>query len=398
MGKTSSAAQRIQARRKQIVRLFYEHGNLSKNDIFKMTRYSFSTVISTVDAMCADGIIVPAESGQGNVGRPALYYSLRPDYGYTVGVDINASSVTLSLVDFRREAVRTLSRPIPSGKPSLQAVIEWIPALTGELTAGISPMSLLCVGVAAPGLIDRDTGRILRYAPFPEEENIELVSFLESQFHCRVFIDKSLNCLATAYKKTCPHKLDNMLLISMRTGVGMSSILNGSIYHGSNGLAGEIGSMRLPGVSAGLHNAGGRTLDTELSIYSIARKLDAVFGETTGENGEPLSAGGKVDLFVELVKNGQPDCIRILDALCYDLGYCVSQVIHLLDPSDVLFYGELTQCGDVFLEHLKQYITSQGSGPQPRLGIANLSRYAFAEGAAYFALEQYLQPNAALEV
>ncbi len=396
MAKISSAVRRIQDRRSQIIRLFQTHGNLSKNDIFKLTRYSFSTVISTVDGMCAEGLIQPVESAQGSVGRPALYYSLVPDYGFGVGVDINASSVNIALVDFRRQVRHTLSRPIPQERRTLQSVIAWVPELIDALAASLSPAPrILCIGVAAPGLIDRETGRILRYSRFPGEENVELVSFLKEYYHCPVFADKSLNCLAVAYKESCPHELRNMLLISMRTGVGMSSILEGSIYHGANGMAGEIGSMRLPGTSAGLHNLSGGTLDTELSIYSIAQKLDGVFGETTGENGMPLSPMQKVSLFVELVRNKQPDCIRILDELCYNLGYCISQVIHLLDPSDVLFYGELTQCGDVFLEHLRPYIATHSQ--PPRLGIADLSRYAFAEGAAYFAFDQYLMPSSLTE-
>lgn len=395
MGKVSSAARRIQDRRKQVISLFHGNGNLSKNDIFKMTRYSFSTVISTVDDMCADGLLQSVESPQSSVGRPAVYYSLYPDYGYVLGIDINASHVNIALCNFHRQVIRTSANPIPKEKQSLPAIIAWIPELIDGMLSEFRPSPrILCIGVAGPGLVDQNSGRILRYSRFPQDKNVEVSSLLESRYGCPVYMDKSLNCLAVAYKESSPHKLDNMLLISMRTGVGMSSILDGKIYHGANGLAGEIGSMRIPGITGGMNHLGAGTLDSELSIDSIAQKLDAVFGESLGENGLPMTPAQKVSRFAELVKENQPDCIRILDEVCYNLGHCVSQLIHLLDPSDVLFYGEITQCGEVFLAHLRSYLTAQSHNPQlPRIAIADLSRFAFAEGAAYFAFERYLMPS-----
>lgn len=396
MSDMSSTQRRIQNRRKQMIRLFNEHGNLSKNDIFKLTHYSISTVLSTVDGMFEDGLIEPVDSFQSSVGRPALYYSLRPEHGYVVGIDINSNTVNLALINFKRELTQTLSRHIPQEKHSLQAVVDWLPELIDELTLSVKPpVTILCIGIAAPGLVDLATGRIIYYSGFPGEENVELVSPMEAKYNCRVFVDKSLNCLATAYEEQAPQKIENMLLISMRTGVGMSCILGGNTYRGSNGLAGEIGYMRIPASSQGLRNINEGTLDTELSIYSIAQKLDLTFGETTDQNGQPVSAMEKVKLFVELVKNGQPDCLRILDELCFTLAYCVRQLVHLLDPSDVLFYGEITQCGDIFLDRLKNYFSYQNISAQPtRLGIAKLSRFAFAEGAAYYAFNQYLMPGA----
>ena len=100
MSKPSSTARRIVDRRKQIVNLIKEHGALSKNDIFKMTKYSISTVISTVDDLNQDGLIEPCGSNPAAIGRPALFYSLNADYGYSVGVDINSNSINVATINF----------------------------------------------------------------------------------------------------------------------------------------------------------------------------------------------------------------------------------------------------------------------------------------------------------
>ena len=133
-----------------------------------------------------------------------------------------------------------------------------------------------------------------------------------------------------------------------------------------------------------------------MSIYSITRKMDALLGTFEDENGNPMNTAKKIELFVRLVKDNQPDCVRILDEICYHLSYAVNQVINLFNPSDVLFYGEVTQCGSIFIDHLKNYLDESTLNPSlcpVKLAVADLSAFAFAEGAAYYALDQFFQPG-----
>lgn len=398
MSKPSSTARRIVDRRKQIVNLIKEHGALSKNDIFKMTRYSISTVISTVDDLNQDGLIAPCGSNPAAIGRPALFYSLNADYGYSVGVDINSNSINVAIINFKRATVRTLHKKIPAEIDSLQEIINLVPGIIDELLASFDTAPhLICIGVAVPGLIDIEAGSVIYYSRFSSEGNVPVTAPLSRHCNCPVYIDKSLNCLATAYKEQeSGRPLKNMILFSIRTGVGMSCILNGSIYRGATGQAGEIGHIRLPNSTALCKCKKIGCLDAEVSIYSITEKMDALLGALEDENGNPLTTAKKMELFVQLVKENQPDCIRILDEICYHLSYAVNQVIALLNPSDVLFYGEVTQCGSIFIDHLKNYLDENTIHPSlhpVNLAIAALSSSAFAEGAAYYALDQFFQPT-----
>lgn len=393
MSKLSATAQRVLERRKQVIRLITEHGDLSKNDIFKMTRYSISTVISTVDELYADGAILPSGTGAPSVGRPAQLYTLNPDYGYCIGVDINSSSVNISMLNFRRETVKQLHVRVDA--VTLNQIILSVPELIQKLLDDFpTPPRILSIGVAAPGIIDTEAGTIVHYSRFDGERNVPVTAMLQERFHCPVYIDKSLNCLATAYKQQLTdHPLKNMVLFSIRTGVGMSCILDGEIYRGATGQAGEIGHMRLPNSTALCKCKKVGCLDAEVSIYSITQKLDAIY-PLRDENGEELSMARKMDFFLTQVQNGQPECLRILDEICYHLSYAVSFVINLLNPSDIFFYGEITQCGDLFLERLRGYMDSSTlcpGGNPISLGIASLSKFAFSEGAAYYALDNYLK-------
>lgn len=398
MSKTSSATRRIIARRKQVISMIKDHGVLSKNDIFKMTRYSISTVISTVDDLNRDGLIEPCGSNPAAIGRPALYYSLKADYGYSIGIDINSDSVNIAIVDFKRKTVKTMHKRILPEIKSLREVINQIPVMVDDLLSSFDTAPhLICIGVAAPGLINVEEGSIIYYSGFSNEQDISVASLLSEYYNCPAYIDKSLNCLATAYKEQeSGRSLDNMILFSIRTGVGMSCILNGNIYRGATGQAGEIGHIRVPNSTALCQCKKIGCLDAEVSIYSITKKMDAILGPLNDENGIPMTTAKKIELFVRLVKNNQPDCIHILDEICYFLSYAVNQVINLLDPSDILFYGEVTQCGSIFIDHLKNYLDENTLNPRSHsvhLAIADLSAFAFAEGAAYHALDQVFLPE-----
>lgn len=393
MAKLSATAQRVLERRKQVIRLITEHGDLSKNDIFKMTRYSISTVISTVDELHADGAILPSGTGAPSVGRPAQLYTLNPDYGYCIGVDINSSSVNISVLNFRRETVKKLHKQVDAA--TLGEIMLEVPKLIRQLLDDFAaPPRILCIGVAAPGIIDVEAGTIVHYSRFDAERNVPVTAMLREQFSCPVYLDKSLNCLATAYKQQLTdHPLKNMVLFSIRTGVGMSCILDGEIYRGATGQAGEIGHMRLPNSTALCKCKRVGCLDAEVSIYSIVQKLDAIFS-LRDERGDTMTDSQKMDFFLTQVENGQPECLRILDEICYHLSYAVSCVINLLNPSDVFFYGEITQCGDLFLDRLRSYMDSNTlcpGGNPVSMGIAELSKFAFSEGAAYYALDAHLK-------
>lgn len=398
MAKTSSTAQRIVDRRKQIINLIKEHGALSKNDIFKMTKYSISTVISTVDDLNQDGLIELCGSNPASIGRPALFYSLNAEYGYSIGVDINSNSINVAVINFKRETVKTLHKRIPAESDSLQAIVNLVPGIIDEILASFETVpNIICIGVAAPGLIDIEAGSVIYYSRFSNEQNVPVTPSLSEHYSCPVYIDKSLNCLATAYKEQkSDRQLKDMILFSIRTGVGMSCILNGSIYRGATGQAGEIGHIRLPNSTALCKCKRIGCLDAEVSIYSITKKMDALLGVVEDENGNPMTTAKKMELFVRLVKENQPDCVRILDEICYHLSYAVNQVVNLFNPSDVLFYGEVTQCGQIFIDHLKSYLdesTINANLHSANLAIADLSPFAFAEGAAYHALDQFFQPK-----
>lgn len=393
MDKTSVTDLRKLNRKKQIINLLKQHGQLSKNDIAKMTRHSISTVIAAVDELAEDGLIEQCGVGQVTVGRPPVFYSLRSDYGYSIGIDFNSESIHVVLADMRRSITHSIHRRLRTAPMPIREIIAQALLLCEELLSQLPVRpSILCVGISSPGPLDSNTKRLIYYSLSPDEQNIDLFSPFAERFQCPVFVDKNLNCLAVAYKDRTSKPTQNMILIGIRAGVGASCILDGNIYRGSGGDAGNIGHTRVPGSSKLCKCGKVGCLDAELSIYAITRKMDALMGEAVSESGAPLSVAEKMALFVQRVQQSQPDCLRILDECCYYLSQSVDMLANLFNPSNVSFYGEITQCGQVFIDNLVKYMPHSALTSMT-LSITSLSQYAFAEGAALFALDQYFTPS-----
>ena len=392
MSKTSSVDVRKLNRRKQIINLIKEHGRLSKNEIARLTRYSISTVIATVDELRQDGVIEVIATGQTSAGRPPVYYSLCSDYGYSVGIDFNSESIHIAVINMRRETVYTVEERMEKSEDSIKNIVPRAKDLLDRLLSRIPGRKVvLCIGIASPGPFDYQAMRLLYYT-----QSVDIVTPFAEHYHCPVYADNNLNCLATAYKERAERPISNMILIGMRAGVGMSCIINGNIYKGYSGQAGAIGHTRLPGSTALCKCGKVGCLDAELSFYAITRKMEALLGESRHENGQPLSTTEKMELFIRRAREGQPDCLHVLDECCYYLSLSVTQIINLFNPSDIFFYGELTQCGEVFLDFLRKYLDKKylnGSPQSISMSLTTLSGFAFAEGAGYYAFDRFFSPE-----
>ncbi len=392
MTKISNAEVRKLNRRKQIVNLIKEHGKLSKNELAKLTHNSISTVIAAVDELHQDGVIEQSGIGQASAGRPPVYYSLRSDYGYSVGIDFNSESIHIAVINLRRENVYTVEQRMEKSQDSIKDIVPRAQQLLDQVLSAIPGQKvILCIGIASPGPFDFHAKRLLYYT-----QSVDILTPFAERYHCPVYANNNLNCLALAYKERAEKPINNMILIGMRAGVGMSCILDGNIFTGYSGQAGAIGHTRLP-VSTAVCKCGKiGCLDAELSIYAITRKMEALLGETRDENGQLMPTTQKMDLFVQRVREGQPDCLHVLDESCYYLSLSVTQIINLFNPSDLFFYGEITQCGEIFLDYLRKYLDQKylnDSLQHVSLSLTTLSEFAFAEGAAYYALDQYFSPE-----
>jgi len=241
-------------------------------------------------------------------------------------------------------------------KSSLRAMFAEMGA-DGEAIAGI--------GVSCGSPLDAKRGIIQAPPNLPTWIDIPIVEILGAEFGCPVYLENDANAGALAEHRFGAGKgTRNMVFLTMGTGFGAGIILDGRIYQGTNGNAGEIGHVRLtPDGPIGYHKAGsaegwvsgGGVAQWAAAIVEEARKAGAASILTDRPAERPVSARD-VGLAAE---NGDRLACRIVEKLGEKLGDALAILVDLLNPERIVIGGLAMRLGNRLLEPARRRLAQE---------------------------------------
>ncbi len=229
-----------------VLDVIYKTGPTSRTDVAQATGLSKPTVSSIVEDLVVSGLVQPQGQTQGNVGRTATLYEVNPDAGHVVGVDLGGTKVRAALCDVFGTILA--ERVVPTDISGPDAVIEQILGLADDLTgdAGIDPESGRVLSVGTPGTIDPDTGQISLAYNIPSFVGVDLRERFAERNSFRVVLDNDVNMAAIGERwQGLARECENFAFLAVGTGIGMGLMLDGEIWQGRGGAAGEIGYLPL---------------------------------------------------------------------------------------------------------------------------------------------------------
>src|SRR5437773_4073530 len=171
-------------------------------------------------------------------GRPPLMLQVNPDVKRILAIDLEPDRIRVALTNILTEMLVYRERPVDRfSKPAevCQAILE----LCREVLINIRRGQLQGVGLSLPGLIDRQKGLLISSTNMPEWHEVPVAAMLRKELRVPVHIERSIR-LAALYEKWCdPQKQDRtILVISVRTGIGMCLMHRGELYTGILGFDG----------------------------------------------------------------------------------------------------------------------------------------------------------------
>lgn len=176
------------------------------------------------------------------------------------------------------------------------------------------------VAISTAGMVDVTTGAIL-YANenIPDYTGRNLKTLIETELHLPCTVENDVNCAALGEAVYGAAKgAGSVLCLTVGTGIGGAVVLNGEVWHGASGSAGEIGYMPMDG----------RTLEELASTTAMVKDVQNRTGEIL--NGRQI---------FDLAKKGNKDCIAAIETLCENLGKGIAAGICLLNPEAVVLGG-----------------------------------------------------------
>jgi glucokinase len=284
---------------------------------------------------------------------------------FVIGVDLGGTKLAGGLVDQELRVHRRVQRPVDGRDPLmlLDSVQGAVQALINE-----APGEVAAVGFGIPSLIDRRTGTSVVAINLPLDD-LPFEALMAERLDLPVAVDNDGNVAALAeHRAGIAVGVDDMLLLTIGTGIGGGLILNGEIYRGWIGSGAELGHMVIdlngPPCQGNCPNHG--CLETMASGTALAREArEMAVQRPDSALGRALSAGREIDgrLVTELAHDGDGAALAVLDLIALRLGVALSSYVNIFNPEMIVLGGGVMAAGEMILEPVRTQIARRALPP-----------------------------------
>lgn len=346
------------AQKKRIITYYIHNGNSTITDLAKILDLSIPTVTKLVEEMCLSGILNSYGKLETSGGRHPQLYGLNPDACYFVGVDIRRFCVNIGLINFNGELVET-QMDVPYLFENTQAGLDNLCQLISNFIDSliVEREKILDITVNVSGRVNTESGYSYSWFNFGENP---LAQVMTEKIGIDVYIENDTRAMTYGeYLKGNVNEKKNLLFINLSWGLGLGIIIDGKMYKGKSGFAGEFGHTPAYDNEIICHCGKKGCLETEASGSAMYRKL--VERHKNGEKSylsDRIEKGQEITLeyLIEAINHEDMLCIELAEELGYKLGRNIAGLINIFNPELVVIGGILSQLGDYVLLPIKTAI------------------------------------------
>ncbi len=392
-----------------VLNLIRQEGSISRAAIAKRTQLSRSTVSNIITELLEQEVVEESGTGPSRVGRRPILVNFNYQAGYVVGVDLGATHLLTILTDLEGRVLAEHDRQISvAAGPDvvLPAIVKAVHDIVME--GEVQLAQVVGVGVGIPGPLDQKQGTLVMPPIMPGWHNYPFRDRLRLELGRPIYIDNDANLGALGEKwRGAGQQHDNFAYIKVGTGIGCGLILNGQVYRGEVGSAGEIGHITIdedgPRCTCGNYGcleamAGGQAL---VAAARTANQLvEAHMAGNTMQrslSNQALAADFSVEQIVRTAYAGDRHSLEILQTAGRHIGVALSSLINLLNPGLVIVGGGTAAAGDILLDAIRQTVQQRAlpvAWQHTTIVRAYLGREAIAVGAVTTVLQEtFKSPN-----
>lgn len=349
--------------RNKMLNVIRSKEDVSRNDVKKVTAYSMTTVLNTIDEMIQDGLIYEEQCNDARIGRKPVWLRLNAEGGYFVGVEFNRSKVYCVILDFTGKIVFDCEAKVGKEHKKADDIIRLVKSVIYEAIEFLrgKEEKIIGIGLGIPGYSNKKRGIAISYNYFDEWKNIEIKKIIEEEFSVPCYIDNNVNVMIYAYKWLVYHgKCEDMLFVSVRSGARVIPIVNNQPVSSNYGVSGELGHVKIKGGSRLCSCGRYGCLNSEISEVAIVNKI--IDGVRVGRFKEikQMINGDEglitVSVFVESVRQGHEDSQKLLKQIGIFLGDALGMLTNIFAPQKIVLFGEIVELGDLLLDQLREVV------------------------------------------
>jgi predicted NBD/HSP70 family sugar kinase len=379
------------------LRPLYSMAPLSRTDLAEMMNVTPSHVSIIVGKALKAGLLIERGLAPSTGGRPRILLQVNPDFAKLIGVDVGRYRTRFVTTDFAGKVLSyewLPTEPLKGRDRLLRLVDEKLKAQLAKFP------EVVAIGIAHSGVIDQRTGKVLFWPTIEGWDNVPLRQIFEEAHGLPTFVEDSVRTMAIAEERFGHAKgLENFLFVNVGWGIGSAIFIDGRLYIGRDGLAGELGHTTVEG-NGELCSCGNQgCLEVLSSASAIVRRVRSELERGIDSNLK-REIGGDLDrLSVEAIaaaaKLGDRLPERILSEAGTYLGIALASMVNFMNPEKVILAGMVPRAaGEILMNPLLynlRHRALQGAAKDLAVVVSQLGEEAAAAGIALVAGEGVLK-------
>lgn len=328
---------------------------ISRSDIAKETGLSPAAISGITTELIKKRLLLEKQTGKSIGGRRPVLLTLNPDGAYTLGVFVSVRRITVVIINLQADILAEHSMYHEEKDTSPDAVAEqivqavhhcmWKTELTKSQISGL--------GVAIPGLVT-EPDSMIKFALNFRWRNVHFKEILYRKLAIPTYIENSVRCLSLAEQWFGEGKnVDNFIVISLAQGVAISIIINGQLYTGRSGTAGEFGHTIID-PSGPVCRCGKRgCLETFSGNFAILKKAKVLMQEGQWTTDTPIE-DLMIEEVIERAKAGETVLIDLFHEAGRVLGIGIANLIEIFNPEKIILSGKGTLAEEMLVDPMQQ--------------------------------------------
>ncbi|UOY01713.1 ROK family protein [Blastococcus sp. PRF04-17] len=360
----------------------------SRADLVALTGASRNTVSARVDQLIAANLLEEGGRGWSTGGRPPTILRFNSRAGCVLAVDLGATSVDVAVTDLSAQILATDGHRIDIAEGPV-AVLAEADRLAQKVLAeaGLAPADVCAVGVGVPGPVEFSTGRPSHPPIMPGWHDYPIPSAF-GRYGCPVYVDNDVNVMALG-EMGIAGSMQDVLVVKVGTGIGCGVIVDGQVYRGAQGSAGDIGHIYVA-------QPDGRTVVCRCGNENC---LEAIAGggallRDAVAAGMPVSTVREV---VERAAHGDGQALELVRNAGRTIGTVLAALVNFFNPHRIVLTGGVAQAGVPLIAGIREAVYRRAMPLAARsleITVSDAPDLSGRLGAALMAIEGFLAEDA----
>lgn len=372
--------------------------SLSSTEISSRIEKSLPLTVRMLGELVNEGLVQEKGYAPSSGGRRPQMYAIQPDKMYVVSVAMDQLVTRLGIIDMQsRDIIHTekISLPLSKNPDALGLLANRLNLFINNTT--IARNKIIGIGIGMPGFVD--VSQAINHSFLEINTETNLVEFLESQVGLPVYIDNDSSLIALAeFRLGMARGRSNVMVININWGIGLGLILNGELFRGCTGFAGEFSHIPIF-LNNKLCSCGkSGCLETEASMLVVVEKAAEALksGRVSTIRALPDDIEEACNIIITAATGGDTFAVELLSKAAYNIGRGISILIHLLNPELIVLSGRGAMAGKLWLAPIQQAINRDCI---PRLAahceltVSTFNNRAELIGAAALVIENFDKPH-----